>query len=136
VKKQNTTDFKVIVCGAILNSKNQILITRRKPQKILGGFWEFPGGKLEYGESLENALKREIIEELNMVITVDKLLHVKPHIYDHGAVLILFYLCHLKSGTMTLTDHDLHIWCAPHELTEHKLLPANEEVIEILMHLF
>jgi len=126
------TKYNVIVCAALLNSENKIFIARRKPEKKLGGFWEFPGGKLEDGEELEAALKREFVEELDIKITIDKLLHVKPYVYDHGAVLILFYLGKIESGEITLTDHDEYKWCTVPELRELKLLPANEEVLVIL----
>lgn len=126
------TNFKVIVCGAILNKEKKIFLARRKAEKKLGGFWEFPGGKLEHGEELEAALKREIKEELTIDINITKLLHIKPYVYDHGAVLILFYLCDYVSGDITLKDHDTYEWCAAHELEQHNLLPANEEVLDML----
>lgn len=131
----NKTDFKVIVCAAILNKENKIFLARRKPEKKLGGFWEFPGGKLEWGEELESALKREINEELGISISIKKLLHIKPYVYDHGAVLILFYLCNYESGDISLKDHDTFEWCSAQDLEQHNLLPANEEVIAILKNL-
>lgn len=123
------TNFKVIPCAAILNKENKILIARRKPEKILGGLWEFPGGKLEHGEKVEDALLREVKEELEIQVTIDKLLHVKSYVYDHGAVLILFYFCHFESGQIRLIDHDKYRWCSVNELKELPLLPANEEVL-------
>lgn len=129
---EKLTDFKVIVCGAILNKDNKILIARRKPQKKMGGLWEFPGGKLKWGEELTEALRREISEELGIKITVETLLHIKPYVYDHGAVLILFYLCRYASGEITLKDHDRYEWCAADELKKHPLLPANDEVLGML----
>lgn len=126
------TQFQVIVCGAIRNKQGEILLARRKREKYFGGYWEFPGGKLEHGEELIPALEREIREELAVRIGVKKLLHVKPHLYDHGAVLILFYLCELASGTPALHDHDRIEWCEAKDLKKFRLLPANEEVIAIL----
>lgn len=128
----NKTDFKVIVCAALFNKENEILIARRKSEKMLGGFWEFPGGKLEHGEELESALKREIHEELSIEIQINKLLLAKPHVYNHGAVLILFYQAKWISGEVTLVDHDEVRWLAADKLSELKLLPANQEVIELL----
>lgn len=131
----SNTDFKIIVCAAIHNREGKILLAQRKSGKVLGGFWEFPGGKLEHGEGLEMALKREITEELEIEIDDIKLLHIKPHVYDHGAVLILFYLSRFKSGTITLKDHDAIKWCEVSEIQDHNLLPANEEMIAILKNL-
>ncbi len=124
--------FHVIVCAAIKNSKNQILLARRKADKKLGGFWEFPGGKLESGEDLVTALKREIHEELKLEIKNEKLLHIKPFVYPHGQVLILFYVCDLESGTPQLVDHDEIRWCNNAEMRSLELLPANEELITAL----
>lgn len=128
--------FQVIVCAAIQNQDGRILITRRAPQKKLGGYWEFPGGKLEHGEECEAALRRELKEELGITVGHAQLLQAKPHVYDHGAVLILFYLCKDLQGKLTLTDHDALKWLTPQELSEHEgLLPANREVTTLLQAL-
>jgi len=124
--------FHVIVCAAIQNSQNQTLLARRKAEKKLGGFWEFPGGKLESGEDLLAALKREIREELSLEIKNEKLLHIKPFVYPHGQVLILFYVCDLQAGTPQLLDHDLIQWCSIAEISTLPLLPANEELVQAL----
>ena len=126
----------MIVCAAIANEDGKIFIARRKSEKKLGGFWEFPGGKLEPGEELEAALKREIREELSVEINCLRLLHIKPFVYEHGAVLILFYLCQHQSGEFQLTDHDESCWLKPQELKTLKLLPANEDVLKILEALY
>lgn len=125
----DSTLFHVVVCAAIFNDKNQVFLARRKADKKLGGFWEFPGGKLENGETLENALQREIQEELKITISNIELLHIKPFTYDHGQVLILFYTCDWESGDIALQDHDKMAWCEVDELSDYKLLPANEEAI-------
>lgn len=126
--------FKVIVCAIILNDENKIFIARRKKGLRLEGFWEFPGGKLEHGEELETALKREISEELEIKIEITKLLHIKPYQYDaENANLVLFYLCKLPDKQkMVLNDHDDAKWCDVDELRDLKLLPANAEVLEML----
>lgn len=121
--------FQVVVCAAILDEENRILIARRAPGKKLGGKWEFPGGKLEPGEDLEAALKREIREEMDVDIRVKSLLHVRPYVYPHGNVLILFYLCDSLTGEVKLLDHDEVRWCTVNELRELPLLPANEEAL-------
>jgi 8-oxo-dGTP diphosphatase len=118
-----------VVCAAIVDGKGRVLIARRAPDKKLGGKWEFPGGKLEPGEELEAALVREIREELHVSIRVKSLLHVRPYVYPHGNVLILFYLCDSLTGEVKLTDHDEVRWCTVAELGELPLLPANEEAL-------
>lgn len=131
-----STDYKVIICAAIQNSMGQILLTRRKPELKLGGMWEFPGGKLEHGEELETALKREIREELSIEIDDIELLHLQPHVYTHAAVLILFYLAKAVSEEIQLVDHDKMEWVSPQNLGQYDLLPANQKVIEILKNRF
>lgn len=108
------------------------MIAERRADKKLGGFWEFPGGKLEVGESLENALLREIKEELGISIHVHKLLHIRPYSYAHGDILILFYLCDSPQGELQLSDHSQARWCTMIELKRLNLLPANEEALEKL----
>ena len=127
--------FRVIVCAAIRNAEGKILLARRKPEKILGGFWEFPGGKLESGEALEDALRRELREELEIEIANVELLHVEPYHYDHGDVVILFYACDWAEGEIKLHDHDAVAWCAPNELQAFNLLPANQTAIAKLREL-
>lgn len=126
--------FKVIVCAIILNEENKIFIARRKKGLQLEGFWEFPGGKLERGEELEAALKREISEELEIDIKITKLLHIKPHQLDaDNSNLVFFYLCKLpENQKMKLNDHDEAKFCNVSELKDLKLLPANEEVLGML----
>ena len=126
------TLFQVVVCAAIVNTEGKVLIAERRADKKLGGFWEFPGGKLEVGESLEDALRREIKEELNISIQVKHLLHIQPYSYEHGAVLILFYLCDSPQGALQLTDHSQVLWSTMAELKNLKLLPANAEALEEL----
>lgn len=124
--------FHVIVCAAIMNSSKQVLLARRMANKKLGGFWEFPGGKLESHEDLDMALAREIREELNLEIENAKLLYIKPYVYPHGQVLILFYVCDLKSGTPQLVDHDEIKWCTIDDTKSLQLLPANQDLIVAL----
>lgn len=126
--------FNVVVCVLLRDGQGRILLTRRKPEKKLGGFWEFPGGKLEHGEELIPALTREIREELGVEIEITRLLHVKPHVYEHAAVLILFYEGRIAGGKIRLIDHDASVWLTPAELAgQEGLLPANQEVIKMLI---
>jgi len=128
-----SSTFHVIVCAALLNENDEVFVARRRPEKKLGGFWEFPGGKLEPGEELIPALKRELREELNIEAHQCELLHIKPHQYDHGNVLILFYTAKVESGDLKLVDHDEYKWLTADKLETLQLLPANQEAIEKLI---
>lgn len=124
--------FQVVVCAAIVNAGKKVLIARRASGKKLAGFWEFPGGKLEPCEELETALLRELKEELGVTVRIKKILTIKPYVYPHGNVLILFYLCDSLVGEVKLIDHDEIRWCDIAELKTLQLLPANEEALEHL----
>ena len=89
---------KQIGVAVIWNDRGQILIDRRKPDGLLGGLWEFPGGKVEVGETIEACIQREICEELGMEIAVGKRLIVVDHAYSHFRVTLNVHHCHHLSG--------------------------------------
>jgi 8-oxo-dGTP diphosphatase len=113
-----------VVCGIIEND-GKVFVCRRKENKSLAGFWEFPGGKVEPGEDDKEALKRELVEELEMVVEVSDL--VGNSIYDYGEVEVnlLAYHCTLKRYEGVLSDHDVFDWVLPGELPSINLAPAD-----------
>ena len=110
---------KIDVVGAVIwdNVHHKYLATMRDKQKHQGGFWEFPGGKIEAGEKPEEALIREIEEELNCTIKVEKLLVDYTHEYPDIIVRLITYLCSIESGTPKLTEHESMKWVTKDELT-------------------
>jgi 8-oxo-dGTP diphosphatase len=123
--------FQVVVC-AVIESNKKYLIARRHPQQRLAGFWEFPGGKLEANETPEQGVRREILEELNIDVEVERLLHAEAHTYSHATVLALFYQCRPHSTNLTLTAHDDVVWCTADTLNQFQLLPANQRIVNLL----
>ena len=123
----------LIVCAAITVHNGKILITQRPHDKQLGGFWEFPGGKLEEGETPEAALVRELREELDISIEVDRIFEVVHHTYDWGSVLILAYICRWTRGTIVYLDVADHRWLTPEEMTNCAILPADQPIIARLL---
>jgi len=113
-----------VVCG-IIWKENKIFIARRKPEKSLGGYWEFPGGKIEKGEDPETALARELKEELGMEIMVGKYLGENIHNYDTFTIELISHKCEFVSASYQLTDHDAYIFVSPEELLNYKLAPAD-----------
>ncbi len=87
-----------VVAAVITNEKGQILITRRLPHSHLAGLWEFPGGKIDSGESPEQALKRELKEELNVDVKVKQLLWQQSFNYSDRHINILFFECQLLTN--------------------------------------
>lgn len=126
--------FQIVVCAILINKNKKIFLARRASHKKLAGKWEFPGGKLELGEKPEEALIREIREELGITITDPQILHIKPYSYPHGNVLILFYTCDDFSAEPKIqeSDHDLCGWYDLGNLKTLDLLPANAEALERL----
>lgn len=95
-------------------------------------WWEFPGGKIEQGEKAEEALKREIREELATEIAVGRLLTTVCHDYPQFHLIMYCYICTVVSGRLSLLEHEDARWLSPDELSSVKWLPADAEVVELL----
>ena len=123
----------VEVCAAVIVHQNKILLTLRPEDKRLGGYWEFPGGKIEAGESPQFALERELREELDIEIAVGALLETVHHCYEWGNVVILAYLCTWKSGEIKHLEVADHRWVAPENLLDYDILEADQPIIKKLL---
>ncbi|WP_286848860.1 MULTISPECIES: (deoxy)nucleoside triphosphate pyrophosphohydrolase [Sphingobacterium] len=124
-----------VVCGIIFKD-DLVLICRRKPEKSLGGYWEFPGGKVEEGESYEESLLRELIEELNLKVKIKQRFFDTVHHYDNGDIELISFICETKNIATGSTDHDQLEWVEVSDLLNWKLAPADipiaKELIEKL----
>lgn len=123
----------LIVTAALLRKDSKILITKRPPDKQQGGFWEFPGGKLQDNETPQEALKRELREELDLEIEVGGIFEAVYHRYDWGPVLILVYECRPLSGVIRNLEVDEHRWLFVEQLPEYDILPADRPIIDKLL---
>jgi 8-oxo-dGTP diphosphatase len=128
-------DLIKVVCGIIFKD-DLVLICRRKPEKSLGGYWEFPGGKVEDGESKEESLLRELIEELNLKVKIKQHFFDTVHQYDNGAIELISFICETENIASESTDHDQLEWVNVSDLLNWKLAPADipiaKELIEEL----
>ena len=123
-----------VTCGLIF-SNDRVFICRRKPEKSLGGYWEFPGGKVESGETCEDCLARELQEELSMEVLVGEKFMINEHSYEHITIRLIAYICELVSFSDTLTDHDKYEWACVSDLASLKLAPADVPIAEALVGL-
>jgi A/G-specific adenine glycosylase len=91
--KKKTTPHYTVAIAVILNKEGKLLIDKRKPEGFLGGLWELPGGKKQAGETLKQAVQREVLEETGLNVHVEKKLCVVKHAYSHFSVTLHTYLC-------------------------------------------
>ncbi len=123
---------KVIGVAVIWNDANQILIDRRKQEGLLGGLWEFPGGKVEPGETIAACIRREIQEELGIEIEVGDRLIVVDHTYSHFRVSLNVHHCRHLSGDPQPIECDEVRWVTLEELDQFPFPKANLQIIKAL----
>jgi len=119
------------VVAAIIKKDNKIFATQRGSGEFQGG-WEFPGGKIEPGETPENALVREIMEELDTTIQVNELVDIVEYDYPAFHLSMHCFLCELVSGDLILKEHQDAKWLMRDELDFVAWLPADLVLIEKL----
>ncbi|SEW04388.1 8-oxo-dGTP diphosphatase MutT [[Clostridium] fimetarium] len=119
------------VVAAIIKDKDTILATRRGYGEFVN-MWEFPGGKVEAGETSEEALIREIREELSITITVDLFVTTVDYDYPNFHLTMHCFLCTQVNGTLTLNEHNDAKWIHSSELNELNWLPADLEILQEL----
>ena len=120
-----------VVAAIIHDKEDRIFATQRGYGDYKDG-WEFPGGKMEPGESPEQALKREIWEELETEIIVEWLVKTVEWDYPQFHLTMHCYCCHVNSGTLTLKEHEAARWLSPDQLDNVDWLPADQVVVEQL----
>ncbi|UXE61088.1 MAG: A/G-specific adenine glycosylase [Woronichinia naegeliana WA131] len=123
---------KRIGVAVVINDQNQILIDRRPPEGLLGGLWEFPGGKIEANETVEDCIKREILEEIGIEITVGKSLITIDHAYTHFRVTLYVHLCQYVSGTPRAIECEEVRWVTLEAIDSFPFPKANTQIIAAL----
>jgi 8-oxo-dGTP diphosphatase len=127
--------MKVIeVAAGLIHHEGRYLIAKRKTGVHLAGFWEFPGGKREPGESLEECLQRELFEELSVRIDWPVPYRIVRHDYVEKTVELHFFRCRIEEGQAAPIDCAEVRWVLPGELTQFTFPPADQVIIDALQH--
>ncbi len=123
---------KIIGVAVIWNEQREILIDKRRQEGLLGGLWEFPGGKIEPGETVEECIKREIQEELGIEIEVGDRLMTINHTYSHFSVNLTVHHCRHISGSPQPLESDEIRWVKLAEIDQLPFPKANTQIIAAL----
>jgi len=134
-EKANIQGSLKTVTAAVLRQGEAILLARRKPGQKQAGYWEFPGGKVEEGETLQACLEREIGEELGIAIRAGEVLATSDYCYEHGAIHLVALAAEMVSGNLLLTVHDQLAWVDAADLLRYQLAPADIPIARALMGL-
>jgi 8-oxo-dGTP diphosphatase len=127
----------IVAAIALIDANDQVLIAKRPKKKHLAGLWEFPGGKIEKNESPENALVREIKEELNININNKCIapLTFSEFKYEEFNLLLLLYICRRWDGTPMSMENNSIRWVKANKLREYNMPPADDSLIYSLQDL-
>ncbi len=120
------------VVAGVIYKENKFLIAQRNLKKSQGGLWEFPGGKVEKGETYEEALKREIKEEFNADIEVKEYIGQNIHHYPEKDIKLIFYKAKLISEKIKLIEHEDYRWITKEEKESFEFAGADRIVFDMI----
>lgn len=120
------------IATGIIRKNGKMLVTRRKPEGLLGGLWEFPGGKLKKKESPEKACIREILEETGLIVEIDSHLTSIKHAYSHFKIRMDVFYCRYVSGKVNLNGPDTFRWIKLEDINNYAFPKANLKFIPLI----
>jgi len=121
-----------LVTAALIREEDKILIAQRGRSKRFGWKWEFPGGKVRADETPEDCLRREIKEELNLEIQVEKHFCTTHYQYPDFNIELIAFWCSIVGGKMKLVDHEQVLWVTVSEMNQYTFVEADLNVISAL----
>jgi 8-oxo-dGTP diphosphatase len=124
----------VVVCVALIDADGRVLLAQRPAGKPMAGLWEFPGGKLDAGETPEAALIRELAEEIGIEVAAADLapFSFASHAYETFHVLLLLYVCRRWQGEAQAREGQALAWVPPHQLDAYAMPAADQPLIAML----
>ena len=127
----------LVVAAALIDADGRVLLAQRPPGKAMAGLWEFPGGKVHEGETPEQALIRELHEELGIDVAASCLapFTFASHRYDTFHLLMPLYLCRRWNGLVTAQEHQQLAWVWPPKLGDFAMPPADKPLVAMLQDL-
>jgi mutator protein MutT len=126
---QGRAHVEVAVAVVFDPGHRRLLICKRRPDTVLGGYWEFPGGKCDQGEAPEKCACREVLEETGVTVRAVRELAVIEHDYPHALVRLHPFLCELVSGKVELLAVEDAKWIDPAEVVGYRFPEANGELV-------
>ena len=127
------TSYLPVVGGAIIRDNDgtiEVLCAQRGPGRAMSGYWEFPGGKVEPGETEEEALARELFEELDISVEVRSHVATTPYSYDFGDISLSVYVSTIEEGEPTRSEHQSLGWVPVADLSDLRWAPADIPAME------
>lgn len=128
IKRAPVPEYRVAI--GVVEKGGRLLITRRARDGLLGGLWEFPGGKLKAGESAESACRREIKEETGLTVHIEQHLAQVRHAYTHFKIMADVFFCRHRSGRVRLNAAEAHRWVAAGQLDSYPFPGANRKFMD------
>ena len=119
--------------AAVIHKGDRVLITQRKPEGLLGGLWEFPGGKIQVNETPEQACVRAIREETNLLIEPTECLTRVKHAYTHFKIVMDVFHCHYRSGEVALNEAVDYRWITTDQIDQFPFPRSNHKFIPLLL---
>jgi len=130
INKKRKPHYEVVV--GIIWKNDKILISKRKPGGLLGGLWEFPGGKMQNNETKEECIRREVKEELNININPYQYINSINHAYSHFSISMHAFHCHLISGSAKAVTCDNFMWTKVDNIVKLPFPKANHKIFNDL----